>query len=290
MTYGLDDWAEEAIPRQADIDVWGMSHVGRVRRENQDHFLVASLHKLLQVHQTSLPEDHPALLKSGSRGYLFLVADGVGGAPGGREASDLALRSIAHYVTNVVDLCRRGVVEKEDFFLDELRTAVEKSHETVRAEGERAADATGMATTLTMVTVMWPRAFIVHVGDSRVYRLRDGALERLTKDQTMAQAMVDAGAITAERAANSGLSNVLTSAVGGSEVSPEVHVVDCRWQDMMLLCTDGLTRHVSDNEIEAVLLEQPSAEAIAERLVDLALERGGTDNITVVVGRLRART
>lgn len=289
MSYGLDDFDEPSIPRSAEIDIYGTSHIGRVRKENEDHFLVASLHRLLQVHQTSLPEDHPALLRSGSRGYVFLVADGVGGAPGGREASDLALRAIAQYVTNAVDSCRAGVFDQEERFLEELTRAVAQGHERVIAEAARDGGSTGMATTLTMVIVLWPRAYLVHVGDTRAYRLRDGKLEQLTRDQTMAQAMIDAGALTAERAAGSALNHVLTSAVGGSSLAPVVQATDCRWSDMMLLCTDGLTKHVSDAEIQATMLAHSTAEASANALVQMALDRGGSDNITLVIGRLRDR-
>ena len=289
MSYGLDDWAEEVIPRSADIDIFGTSHPGRVRPENQDQFLVASLHRVLQVHQTTLPEDHPALLRSASRGYIFLVADGVGGAPAGKEASELTLRAVAQYLTNVVDVCRQGVFDEEARFLGELTKAVAQSHEAIMQVGERDEDRRGMATTLTMVAVLWPRAYIVHVGDTRAYRLRDGVLELLTRDQTMAQVMIDAGALTADRAASSALNHMLTSAVGGRELLPAVQATDCRWSDMMLLCTDGLTKHLSDDDIKAIMLAHPTAEEIGHALVAAALERGGSDNITVVVGRLRPR-
>ena len=144
-----------------------------------------------------------------------------------------------------------------------------------------------MATTLTMVTVRWPRAYLIHVGDSRCYRLRGGQLGRLTRDQTMAQAMLDAGALSADQAEQSRFKHILYSALGGREVVPDAASTDIQWDDVWLLCTDGLTKHVSDEEIGEHLARPEAAEITCRRLVDLALERGGSDNVTVVVGRLK---
>lgn len=276
-------------PVAADVDVFGLTDRGKLRKSNQDQFLIGSLHKLLRVHQTSLPEADRATLVSESRGYIFLVADGVGGRPDGAVASGTALRTIAHYVTNLTDLYRRLDSNKEATFLTELQQSVVRSHQVLLEEALRQGGGPGGATTLTMVAVLWPRAYLVQVGDSRCYRLRGGELERVSKDQTVAQALVDAGALSATEAATSPLRNVLSSALGGDEAMPQTTVADLTWDDVMLLCTDGLTRHVSDQEIEAELKRIQSAEQSCRRLLKLALERGGTDNVTVVIGRLRSR-
>lgn len=273
-------------PTRSNIDVFGCTHIGRVRAENQDHFLIGSLHKTMEIYQTTLRDEQLPSRTSGSRGMVFLVADGVGGGTGGAEASGTALREIAGYITHVMDLYVEIDPEREAPLLAQLQRSVERSHETVRATSQAEHGGRGMATTLTMVTVIWPRAYLVHVGDSRCYLLRDGVLEQLTKDQTMAQAMIDAGALTTDQAEKSHLKHVLWSAVGGSEAVPEVRTIDCAWDDVMLLCTDGLTKHVDDTEIRDVLLAGAPAEQSARRLVDLVLERGGSDNVTVIVGRL----
>lgn len=273
-------------PTRDSIDVFGLSEVGKVRTENQDHFLIASLHKTMNVIQTSLPDDAMGELTSPSRGYVFLVADGVGGMPGGREASRTALNAIVDYVLRAMDLYVQLDPDVEPEFLAELQRSVELSHEAVREAGESDDDRLGMATTLTMVCIRWPRGYLVHVGDSRCYRLRDGILELLTKDQTMAQAMVDAGALSPDQAEQSGLKHVLYSAIGATRADPFTLTTDVRWDDVMLLCSDGVTKHVNDDEIREALLRQGSAESAARELVDLALSRGGTDNTTVVVGRL----
>lgn len=276
-------------PVTADVDCFGLTDQGKVRRKNDDHFLIASLHKLMRVHQTSLPDPDAMPLVSESRGFLFMVADGVGGRPHGDLASGTALRYIAQYVTHLMDLYHRLDPERETQFLAELEKSVQRSHEILVAETERSGQGRGGATTLTMVAAVWPRAYLVQVGDSRCYRLRDGTLERMSQDQTMAQALVEQGALSPSDAEHSPLRNLLASALGGTEARPVTAATDIRWDDVMLMCTDGLTKHVPEPEIEAELQATTASEATCRRLVDLALERGGTDNVTVLVSRLRPR-
>ena len=275
-------------PSQDQYDVYGMSHPGLKRTQNQDHFLIASLHKALAIYGTSLPRESIPII-SRPRGLIALVADGVGGSTGGEEASQTTVATITRYLTDAADLYTRLDPSSEALFLDQLKASVARSHEALLEASGRASGGHGMATTLTLVMLIWPKAFIVHVGDSRAYRLRDGKLELVTRDQTMAQAMVDAGAITQEQAEASHLKHVLWSAVGGREAAPEVRTLDCELTDMMLVCSDGITKHISDDEIREHMLAHPTSEAICRALTDLALERGGSDNITVVVGRIKPR-
>jgi protein phosphatase len=220
---------------------------------------------------------------SESRGFFFMVADGVGGRPGGERASGTALQAIADWAVNTMRFHYRHDPVTESTYLKDLTEAVLQSHDAIRAREA------GTATTLTMVMFRWPRAYLVHVGDSRCYRLRDGRLERLSKDQTMAQALVDAGVMPPDAADGSRWKHVLSSALGAGDAAPATSVYDHRWDDVMLLCTDGLTKHVSDDEIREVLATVRSAEGICRALIDLTLQRGATDNVTVVAGRLRER-
>jgi protein phosphatase len=280
--------AASQAPARENLDLFGLSHPGNVRKDNQDHFLIASLHKTMQVHLTSLPEQALGSLISPNRGYVFLVADGVGGVPGGKEASRTALQAIMDYVVQAMDLYTHLDPGGDPKFLAELRRSVEQSHEAVRQSGGAAVEVERSgATTLTLVCIRWPRGYLVHVGDSRCYRLREGRLEMLTKDQTMAQAMIDAGALTESQAEHTPLKHVLYSVLGGSRAEPYVLTADCRWDDVMLLCTDGLTKHVNDDEIRVQLARPITSEETCRALVELALERGGSDNVTVVVARLR---
>ena len=143
----------------------------------------------------------------------------------------------------------------------------------------------GMATTLTLFLGVWPHGYLLQVGDSRCYLLRHGELTQITRDQTMAQEMVDIGAMKAEEAAGTRLAHTLTSAIGGSQTDPKVTRFDMTWGHVILLCSDGLTRHVSDDRIREVLRSMTSARQACETLLQDALEGGGSDNITVVVGR-----
>ncbi len=276
-------------PAPSDIDVFGLTDCGRVRSENQDQFLVASLHKLLRVHQSSIPPDDLPPLITESRGFLLIVADGVGGRPDGQAASGTAIRTIAHYVTHLMDLYRRLDVEKGSEFLNELERAVLQTHEVLVAEGRREYGGRGGATTLTMLFALWPRFYLVHLGDSSWYLLRDGELRRMTEVQTLSETLVEAGALTRTEAQRSPLRNVLVSALGGREAKPMTLVTEGRWDDVTLLCTDGLTKHVTDDEIREHLVHIGSSEQACRDLVALALERGGEDNVTVVIGRLRRR-
>lgn len=274
-------------PRRQQIDVFGLSHQGRVRTENQDHFLIASIHKAMSVLYSSLPERSLGELRSPSRGYVFMVADGVGGVPGGQEASRTALDAIVDYVLRTMDLYVQMDPDLEPDFLADLVRSVERSHAAVQAAGEADEERAGMATTLTMVCIRWPRGYLVHLGDSRCYRLREGRLELLTRDQTMAQAMVDAGALSEDQARRSSLKHVLYSAVGATRAEPYTLSTDVRLDDVMVLCTDGVTKHVTDDELREALLEMESAETTVRQLLDLVLERGGSDNATLIIGRLR---
>lgn len=274
-------------PRRQQIDVFGLSHQGRVRTENQDHFLIASIHKAMSVLYSSLPERSLGELRSPSRGYVFMVADGVGGVPGGQEASRTALDAIVDYVLRTMDLYVQMDPDLEPDFLADLVRSVERSHAAVQAAGEADEERAGMATTLTMVCIRWPRGYLVHLGDSRCYRLREGRLELLTRDQTMAQAMVDAGALSEDQARRSSLKHVLYSAVGATRAEPYTLSTDVRLDDVMVLCTDGVTKHVTDDELREALLGMESADTTVRQLLDLVLERGGSDNATLIIGRLR---
>lgn len=277
--------ATERIPRQSDVDAFGLTHPGKVRHANADQFLILTLHKTTLVQATSLPNGLAQDQTSDARAFIFLVADGVGSGAG-VHASEAALRTVMSYVTHATRLCYTMNPEQHDHFLEELKHAVARAHHEVH-EDARHEGVQSMATTLTLVAFIWPVAYLIHVGDSRCYRLRDGMLQRMTHDQTMAQALVDAGALTNSKAEQSPLKHILTSAVGSDVLMPEVMSDVCRWDDVLMLCTDGLTKHVSDAEITEVLKSGDSSEGMTRRLIDLTLERGASDNVTVVIGKLR---
>jgi protein phosphatase len=265
------------------IDTFGLTHCGKVRELNEDHFFVAALHKSLNLLHTSLEEVEAFEHAKQSEAYLFVVADGVGTVGGGRIASSTAVRTLVTYIGRTMGCYYGYDVESENEFIGQLESAVQHAHDTLLAEFS--SKGTGPATTLTMATLIWPRAYLIHVGDSRAYHLRRGRIRQITRDQTMGELMIDQGIMTEEQVSRSSLSNTLSSAVG-AEIKPTVGLMDLRWGDTLLLCTDGLTRHVTDEGIAEILGGADSAQTACERLVDAALEGGGRDNVTVVVGMM----
>ena len=274
-------------PVMSEIDTFGLTHRGKVRPTNNDHFLVASFHRKLRVHFTSVPagiEDQ----ETESRGFLFLVADGVGGLESAGDGSALALETLAQHLLHATEICSEMVLSQEEKSTLELREAVLQAH---HALVDMAKEAGGKpATTLTMYAGFWPRAFIVHVGDSRGYVFRDGQLTRFTSDQTYEQLMLESGAIKPGSPEAARLKHVLWSAVGNDEVVPQIVLTDVTRRDVILVCSDGLTKHVTEEEIRERLSRDETAEENVRALVNLALDRGGTDNVTAVVGKVRAKT
>lgn len=276
-------------PRDEDLDFFGITHPGKVRQENQDHFLFATLHKTMRVGGTSLPNPELLELPSQRLASFGLVADGVGGRTGGETASRAALEAIAGYVTHAMHSFYTGDPDNERAFLDSLQDAARQSHEAVVARARESGDQRGMATTLTAMIAMWPDLYVLHVGDSRCYRFRDGVAEQLTRDQTMAQDLVDSGVLPADRAPRSPFANVLSSSLGGATTVPVVTKSGLKVGDIILLCSDGLTKHVSDARISERLAKLTTSEQACRELIQDALDGGGSDNVTVVVLRAIVR-
>lgn len=273
-------------PMMSEIDVFGLTDRGRVRSTNNDHFLIASFHRTLRVHYTSIP-DGIGDVETASRGFLFLVADGVGGLTSAGDGSALALSTLAQHLLHATEICSELVLTQQEKSSVELRDAVMQAHAALVAMQKESGGKP--ATTLTMWAAFWPRAFIVHVGDSRMYRYRDGELTRFTSDQTYEQIMLESGAIKPGSPEAARLKHVLWSAVGNDEVVPQIVYTDVTRRDVTLVCSDGLTKHVTDDEIRERLARDESAEENVRGLVNLALERGGTDNVTAIVGKVRPK-
>lgn len=268
----------------ASVDAFGLTDCGLVRQGNEDHFLIARVSKAIDVLQTSLSADQVAHGLGGAVGYVLAVADGVGGGPEGELASERTLATMLSYIGKAAS-CFQGLdTNAEHALLEMLEAAVHDIHAGLVREYEGVASRLP-ATTLTLVLLVWPRAYHVQVGDSRAYVRRGGRLQRLTRDQTLGEYMVSLGAWTEEKARLASTAETLSSAIGGSEVEPVVGLIDLAPGDSLLLCTDGLTKHVSDERIASALAEPESAEATSRKLVGDALAGGGTDNVTVIVVR-----
>ena len=275
-------------PRDDELDLYGLTHPGRVRSENQDHFLLCTVHPQVVIHGTSLPATDGLALRGQRLATIMLVADGVGGSAAGSRASRIATEAVTQYVASALRCYHTAGSANEHEFTDALRAAAIEAHDVVRAEAVAELGGRQMATTLSLGIVVWPWLYVLQVGDSRCYFYQDGVLRQVTRDQTVAQNLVDEGVLKKEQAKASPLNHVLASAIGASEAMPEVSRVDVRQRgSVILVCTDGLTKHVSDAEIAERLGRMTSAEQVCTELLQLALDRGGTDNITLVAGRAR---
>jgi protein phosphatase len=267
------------------VESSGLTDVGQVRPTNEDQFLIASLSKALQIETSSVAQ---APVQYGSEhGHLFLVADGMGGHAGGEEASTLAVNSIEKFILRTLNWCFQLKGGEGDTVLSEFRKAVSQADTRLFEEAHRHPELSGMGTTVTMAYCFNDELFVAHVGDSRCYLLRDRILYRLTHDHTMVEELVARGVLEPEEAAHHKLRHVITNVVGGNEpgVHVEVKKVPLEANDVVLLCSDGLTEMVPDPELAAILQAHAEPHAGCEALVRRANEQGGRDNITVVVVR-----
>ena len=270
-------------PRDSELDAFGVTHVGLKRPSNQDHFLIGSLRQRFNVRQSSLHDFSELPLVEDRLASLMMVADGVGGGRKGEEASQLAVAALTKYITESVR-CYYSAARGDADFTAALEEAAFRCHNTVVEEAAKHPEYEGMATTLTLFIGVWPWCYLLQVGDSRYYQFRQNTLVQISRDQTMAQELIDSGMFAA--AVNkTGLTNILSSSIGGPETAPVVKRLPNSWNTTHLLCTDGLTKHVSDERIAERLGSMKSAQQACEALLQDALDGGGTDNITIVVGR-----
>lgn len=282
---------DPATPRPADdeLDFFGLTHPGNVRPDNQDQFLVCTIHPQVVIHRTSLASTDALPLRGTRLATLLLIADGVGGAAAGNEAARVATEAVTRYVASTLRCYHAAGASNYEEFLDALRAAALEAHSAVRSEASQRPDGSKMATILTLSIVVWPWLYVVQVGDSRAY-FYDGDLHQITRDQTIGQELVDQGILPADRLAKSPFRHVLSSAIGADAALPVVTRVDIRTRGaVILMCSDGLTKHVSDPELANALKNVESSEKLVRSLLELALSRGGTDNITIIAARAKRK-
>jgi protein phosphatase len=271
-------------PDFSDIDTWGVTHIGKKRTTNQDHFFVGALGRGVSVDSTSL-ETEGRILFAERLASLAVVADGVGGSGGGEEAARIAVRDLITSVSRFFHDAARVESQDPDVFSRLLHDAALACHDSLLEKAEQEGGKRHFSTTLTLFLGLWPHAYLLQVGDSRCYVYKDGELRQISRDQTFAQDLVDSGALSQTVAQNTRWANVLSSAIGGGEAAPVVTRVVRDWGTVVLLCSDGLTKHVPDERIKEVLGSLTSAREAAEQLLQDALDDGGTDNVTIVIGR-----
>ena len=252
------------------LRVVGRTDVGNVRTNNEDSLVVADL----SGNGLALDAGSDGRFNVGDRGVLLAVSDGMGGLMAGEVASALVIEGLPAAIRD-----GRASAPTEELLDAGVQSVNEKVWKAAQQKGIR------MGATLTAVYVDGPVAWIAEVGDSRAYLIRAGSITQLTKDQSLVQRLVDAGTLSPEEAAHSPHRGVILQAMGHDpNVSVALGRLELRALDCLVLCSDGLTTHVSDDDIRNVVLSSADLTVACQRLVDLAKERGGTDNITVMLG------
>jgi protein phosphatase len=246
------------------LEVAGRSEIGRVRTSNEDSY-----------------------------GYdqrlgVFVVCDGMGGHAAGEIASRIAVDSVLAYFRDQEPMAADVSLIDAPLGARLLADAVNKANESILRYADEHEATAGMGTTLVAARFTEGRFTIAHVGDSRVYLLRDGELVQLTEDHSFVMEQVRRGVLTIEEAKHSSAQHIITRALGtGDDSPPDLAEFPAQDGDLLLLSTDGIMRHVSDGEIKAILSQIPSLQSAADMLVDAALEGGGEDNATCLLIRVR---
>lgn len=281
-----DTASNPTILGRVRVSTGAASDKGKVRSNNEDHYLVARLAKSMKICHSNL-EHEGELVFSDEDGYLLVVADGMGGAAAGETASAVALESVELFTLNTLKWFLHLGGPDESVLKSELRRGLERADRAVVSLAEQDSRLAGMGTTLTMAYTVGFDLYIVHAGDSRAYLYRDGKLEQITVDHTLVQLLVSGGVLTPEAARTHHRRNVVTNVIGGPHpgVQADITKVQIAHGDKILLCTDGLSEPVSDDLIAEVMASGDDPGAIARDLVDLAMDHGAPDNVTVVVAR-----
>ena len=270
-------------PSALHLTFCAQTHIGQVRQGNEDNFLVLDLAS--KTSWTGIDGETTKLqtLEPGARGIVFAVSDGMGGALAGEVASRMAVEIVG-------ELMPRLQAHEEHSKLslaEQLRVAIEQSNSAIHFESIVNAQCHGMGATFTAVAIANDHACFAQVGDSRAHLIRDGKITRITKDQSVVQQLIDLGQITEEEAATHPRRNYILQALGAQhEIDVVVSYLPLRANDIVLLCSDGLSGKMVNEEMAALVAEAIDLQEACDKLIELANERGGEDNITVLLARV----
>ncbi|MBA3346378.1 MAG: Stp1/IreP family PP2C-type Ser/Thr phosphatase [Gemmatimonadales bacterium] len=260
------------------VSVFGKTDLGQTREHNEDTFLVADL-------STGNASLHPEVRRHavGARGSLFLVADGMGGAAAGELASAMAADLIYRHLATV---WARDADASASRFAYRMREAVERANQQIYTYAREHPEVRGMGTTVTAAGVFGRDLYLAQIGDSRAYLVRGGEAIQITKDQSLMQRLVDAGELTEAEAEQSERRNIILQALGPDpRIKVDLTHQSLRRGDTLIICSDGLSGLVRREELGELSAEHGDLAALCTALIDMANERGGPDNITVVAAR-----
>jgi len=268
--------------RLVQVSVFGKTDLGRTREHNEDTFLVADL-------STGNASLHPEVRRHevGARGSLFMVADGMGGAAAGELASAMAADLIYRHMATVWAADEDASADR---FAYRMKEAVELANQQIYGYAREHPEVRGMGTTVTAAGVNGDELYLAQIGDSRAYLVRNGAAIQLTKDQSLMQRLVDAGELTEQEAEQSERRNIILQALGPDpRVKVDLTRQTLRRGDTLIICSDGLSGLVRREELPAMVARNPELADLCSALIDLANERGGPDNITVVAAHFEGQ-
>jgi serine/threonine protein phosphatase PrpC len=276
------------ISARVHVDLAALSHQGKVRENNEDHFLVSRAERSLQTVTTNLPQGAvpPCFAEVG---YGMLVADGMGGHQAGEIASRLAISTFVNLLLHTPEWYMRVGKQEAERVMERIAERYRIVDAVVREKAQTDPALAGMGTTMTLALSLGPILVLAHVGDSRVYLLRAGQCHQLTRDHTMAQSLVDQGILRPDQEGWHYFKHALTRVIGRGEslAETEIQQLTLADEDQILLCTDGLTDMVGQQMIAPILSDSKTSEEACQRLVAAALDNGGKDNVTVVLARYR---
>ena len=260
------------------VRVFGRTDVGQMREHNEDAFVVADL---TRGNATLQPEVRSHSV--GARGSLFMVADGMGGAAAGEIASAMAIEGVLREVTESLSTTEPPT---EDAFATAIKRATATANAEIHAFAIEHPEFRGMGTTATVAGVLGDTVYLAQVGDSRAYLVRGGVAAQITKDQSLMQKLVEAGELTQEEAEQSERRNIILQALGPEpNIKVDLTAQQLRRGDVLVLCSDGLSGQVRTDDIARVVTDEQDLMAACKRLIDMANEAGGPDNITVIAAR-----
>ncbi len=256
------------------VNAFGQSDIGLVRKNNEDSFLIIDF-----MDPEGAPSSSTRNFVVSEKGSLFMVADGMGGAEAGEVASQMAVESVCRYL-------RGQRFSTKQAFVKGLKKAIENANRIIHQEGRENPQRSGMGTTLTAAGVFGGELFFAQVGDSRGYLVRNDSIAQMTQDQSLVAQLVASGALSPTKAKVDPRRNVILQALGVQErVDVAVSVVELRRGDWAILCSDGLSGKVDAEEMTAILKESSGLNEACQQMIDLAKQRGGEDNITVIVAK-----
>lgn len=265
-------------PKPVKVHLFAKTDLGKTRDHNEDNYLVADLSR--RVHElTPGLKDHDL----GDRGSVLMIADGMGGAAAGEVASEMATDSVYGHLEHAW-LGEKEVTAQR--FAYRLKEAVETANTKIHNYAKEHPELRGMGTTTTAAGVFGDHLYLTQVGDSRAYLVRNGTAIQLTKDQSLMQRLVEAGELTEEEAAHSERRNIILQALGPDpKIKVDLTYQEIRRGDTLVLCSDGLSGQVKKEEIAEIAGKATDLSAACDNLIALANERGGPDNITVIIAR-----